>query len=104
MANNEQKSPRISGAVIPELMAQELTFEKVGRVPGVQDETEAFLLVNRCDGYHLVRAWFSDAGEFEYFYGWGFENLYFPDTYIAWAKLPDLGQLIPVFDKDEVAA
>ncbi len=57
-----------------------------------------YILYNQCDGYHIAEAMFErhDGGKFMGFFSFmGHE--YEPDTYQAWALLPDTAKLYELF-------
>jgi hypothetical protein len=58
----------------------------------------AALLLNPCDGFHLVYAYFDGDGEFDRFSDFASSELYAEDFYVAWALLPDESPLIYHFD------
>lgn len=58
----------------------------------------ACLLLNPCDGFHLVYANFDGDGEFDRFSEFASSEPYTDDFYVAWAMLPDELPLIDHFD------
>ena len=58
----------------------------------------AALLLNPCDGLHLVYAYFDGDGEFDRFSDFASSEPYPDDFYVAWALLPDEMPLIYYFD------
>lgn len=58
----------------------------------------AALLLNPCDGFHLVYAYFDGDGEFDRFSDFASSEPYADDFYVAWALLPDELPLIHYFD------
>jgi hypothetical protein len=70
-----------------------LDFYPQAKVPIVHGE---YLLYNQCDGYHQAAARFDEAGTFIGFFSFmGHE--YEPDTYQAFARLPDTQCLYELF-------
>jgi hypothetical protein len=58
----------------------------------------AALLLNPCDGFHLVYANFDGYGEFDRFSDFASSEPYADDFFVAWALLPDEMPLIYHFD------
>jgi hypothetical protein len=63
----------------------------------------AALLLNPCDGFHLVYAYFDGDGEFDRFSDFASSEPYADDFYVAWAMLPDESPLIGIFDPKRAA-
>jgi hypothetical protein len=55
-----------------------------------------YLLYNQCDGYHKAHARFYKDGTFDGFFTFTGEE-FPPDTYQAWARLPDTQSLYETF-------
>ncbi len=55
----------------------------------------AYLLLNPCDGFHIAYGNFDhDEQKFERFSNFSGGQTYTPDSYIAWARLPDALKII----------
>ncbi|MEN3257511.1 hypothetical protein AAH678_01555 [Sodalis endosymbiont of Spalangia cameroni] len=50
-----------------------------------------FIIINKCEGYSLVKAVFDETNQFLYFVGWVAGELqpYYPSEYEVWAMLPN---------------
>lgn len=69
----------------------ELNFKTKNSTPVFNNQSNQFLIVNKCEGYILVQGVFSEQGAFLCFDGWvaGEIQSYYPKDYELWAKLPN---------------
>jgi hypothetical protein len=77
-----------------------IVFLPTAKKPSKNEPWEqcAALLLNPCDGFHLVYAYFDGEGEFDRFADFASPEAYTDDFYVAWALLPDEMPLIYHFD------
>lgn len=78
-------------------LCQPLEFFPVDQEPEVGGPFDAFLILNPCDGFHLVYGRWED-GKFVHFADWMGGQGYNRDFYIAWARLPNALKLVEALE------